>query len=93
MPKTSIDDEREYSDEKFSAQGTFRSEHSKVVCGYFEPEQFIPVHAPDSDVTVVVQRGTGIVRDGDEEHDVEPGDVVSVPAGVERGVRAEGERL
>lgn len=93
MPKTSVDAEREYDDDRFSARGTFASEHSKVVCGYFEPGQFIPVHAPDSDVTVVVQAGRGIVRDGEEEHAVEPGDVVSVPAGRERGVRADGERL
>jgi len=93
MPKTSVDAEREYLDERFSAQETFRGEDSKVVCGYFEPNQFIPVHAPDSDVTIVVQQGQGIVRDGEEDHVVEPGDVVSVPAGRERGVRADGERL
>jgi len=93
MPKTSVDAEREYDDETFSAQGIFRSDHSKAVCGYFEPGQFIPVHAPDSDVTVVVKQGRGVVRDGDAEHAVESGDVVSVPAGRERGVRAEGERL
>ena len=93
MPTTSVDAERAYRDDRFSARGVFASDHSKVVCGYFEPDQFIPVHAPDSDVTVVVQAGRGVVRDGDEEHAVEPGDVVSVPAGRDRGVRADGERL
>ena len=94
MPATDIDSERDYTDEQFSAQGVFRTERSKAVCAYFEPGQFIPVHAPDSDVTVVVQSGTGLVRDGDTDHEVEPGSVVSVPAGKDRGVRAtEGERL
>jgi quercetin dioxygenase-like cupin family protein len=93
MPATDVDNERAYEDDRFSARETFRSDRSKVVCGYFEPGQFIPVHAPESDVTIVVQRGRGIVRDGDTDHEVSPGSVVTVPAGVDRGVRADGERL
>lgn len=93
MPATSLDREREYDDERFSAQGVFRTEHSKTVCGYFAPGQFIPVHSPDSDVTIVVQSGSGIVRDGNEEHEISPGSVVSIPAGQDRGVRAGDERL
>jgi len=89
MTATSFDDERAYDDDRFAAVEVFRSDRSKAVCGYFEPGQFIPVHAPDSDVTVHVRSGTGVVRDGDEEHRVEPGDVVVVPAGVDRGVRAD----
>jgi quercetin dioxygenase-like cupin family protein len=89
MVATSLDDEREYDDDTFSAQTIHQSERQKVVLGYFEPGQFIPVHAPDSDVTVTVVSGTGVVRDGDDEHRVEPGDVVAVPAGTDRGVRAD----
>jgi len=89
MVATSLDDERTYTDDAFSAQTIHQSERQKVVLGYFEPGQFIPVHAPDSDVTVTVVSGTGVVRDGDAEHRVEPGDVVAVPAGTDRGVRAD----
>lgn len=88
MPATTTAAEREFDDERFTAREVFRSERSKAVCGYFQPGQFIPVHAPDSDVTIVVLSGAGIVRDGEAEHDVSPGSVVSVPAGQERGVRA-----
>ncbi|GAB3666282.1 cupin domain-containing protein [Halopiger thermotolerans] len=94
MSKTDFDSEREYDDEKFSARTVFETDRMKVVCGYFEPGQFIPVHAPGSDVAIHVRSGTGVVRDGDDEHAVEPGDVVTVPADVDRGVRAsEDERL
>jgi len=93
MPVTTLDAEREYDDPRFAAHEVHRTDRSKTVCGYFDPGQFIPVHAPDSDVTVVVQRGTGVVRDGDVEHEVGPGSVVTVPAGTDRGVRANGERL
>jgi len=61
----------------------------KAVCGYFEPGQFIPVHAPASDVAIHVQSGTGVVRDGDDEHGVEPGDVVVVESDTDRGVKAD----
>jgi len=93
MPATTVDDEREYGDDTFTTREVFRTDRSKVVCGYFEPGQFIPVHAPDSDVTVAVQSGTGVVRDGDRTHEVGPGSVVAVPAGQRRGVRADDGRL
>jgi len=86
---TSFDAERAYDDERFSAVEVFRSDRMKVVCGYFEPGQFIPVHAPGSDVAIHVREGTGVVRDGDEEHRVEPDDVVVVEADTDRGIEAD----
>ena len=65
----------------------------KVVLGFFEPRQFIPVHAPDSDVAITVRTGRGTVRDGETDREVSEGDVVVVPAGEDRGVRAADERL
>ncbi|MFC7209054.1 cupin domain-containing protein [Natronoarchaeum sp. GCM10025321] len=89
MPRIDFDAERSYDDEQFTANGVFQSDHKKVVCGYFEPEQFIPVHAPSSDLTVIVRSGRGVVRDGDTEHDVEEGDIVIVEADTERGIKAD----
>jgi quercetin dioxygenase-like cupin family protein len=89
MTATAFDAERQYDDDRFSAVEVFRSDRMKVVCGYFGPGQFIPVHAPSSDVAIHVRSGTGVVRDGDDEHRVEPGDVVVVEADTARGVRAD----
>jgi quercetin dioxygenase-like cupin family protein len=89
MTGTTFDAERNYDDEQFTAVEVFRSDRMKVVCGYFEPGQFIPVHRPGSDVAVCVQSGTGVVRDGDTEHSVGPGDVVVVEADTDRGVKAD----
>ncbi|NUB89587.1 cupin domain-containing protein [Haloterrigena sp. SYSU A558-1] len=91
MPATDFETERTYDEERFSTAPAFRSDRMKVVLGYFGPGQFIPVHAPGSDVAICVRSGRGIVREGDAEHDVEPGDVVVVPADVDRGVRAADE--
>jgi quercetin dioxygenase-like cupin family protein len=93
LPAIDFDAERAYDPERFTAQEVFRTERSKVVCGYFEPGQFIPVHAPGSDVVVSVREGTGTVREGDTDHRVGPGDVVVVEADTARGVRADDERL
>jgi quercetin dioxygenase-like cupin family protein len=86
---TDFDAERAYTEEQFSAVKVFRTERMKVVCGYFEPGQFIPVHAPASDVAIHVRSGTGLVRDGDDEHTVESGDVVVVKANTDRGIKAD----
>ncbi|MFC7139819.1 cupin domain-containing protein [Halosimplex aquaticum] len=89
MTATDFDAERAYDDGQFSAVEVFASDRMKAVCGYFEPGQFIPVHAPGSDVAIHVQSGTGLIRDGDDEHRVESGDVVVVEADVDRGVKAD----
>jgi len=89
MPVTDFDAERTYDDETFAAEKVFRTDDLQVVCGYFEPGQFIPVHAPSSALVVAVRSGTGLVREGETDHRVESGDVVTVEADVERGIRAD----
>jgi quercetin dioxygenase-like cupin family protein len=89
MPITDFDAERAYDDETFAARKVFPTDDLQVVCGYFEPGQFIPVHAPSSALVVAVQSGTGVVREGDTEHPVESGDVVTVAADVDRGIKAD----
>jgi quercetin dioxygenase-like cupin family protein len=91
MPRIDFDGERSYDDDQFNAVGAFRSDRAKVVCGFFRPGQFISVHAPSSDLTVVVRDGGGIVREDDTDHQVEAGDVVVVPADTDRGIRADEE--
>ena len=89
MTATAFDAERDYDDERFSAVEVFRSDRTKVVCGFFEPGQFIPVHAPSSDVAIHVRSGTGLVRDGETEHRVDPGSVIVVEADTDRGIKAD----
>lgn len=88
MPATDFDNERAFDDDRFSAMDVYSNERLKVVCGFFEPGQFIPVHAPGSDVVIHVRSGRGIVRDGADEHAVESGSVVVVPANTDRGIKA-----
>jgi quercetin dioxygenase-like cupin family protein len=89
MPAIDFDTERTYDSERFAAQEVFRTDRSNVVCGFFDPGQFIPVHAPGNDVVISVRDGTGVVREGDSNHRVGPGDVVVVEADTARGIRAD----
>ena len=57
MPRIDTDAAREYEDGSFAANGVFKTDDAKMVYACFEPGQFIPVHAPDSDVVVTVRRG------------------------------------
>jgi quercetin dioxygenase-like cupin family protein len=91
MTATDFDTERVYDDDRFSTVEVFRSDRMKVICGYFEPGQFIPVHPPSSDVAIHIRSGTGLVRDGDEEHSVESGDVIVVEADTDRGIKADSD--
>ncbi|MFB6281889.1 MAG: cupin domain-containing protein [Haloferacaceae archaeon] len=89
MTATDFAAERGYDDDAFRTRVLARTDRQQVVLGYFEPDQFIPVHAPDSDLAVTVHRGEGVVVEGGDEHPVDPGSVVAVEAGVERGIRAD----
>jgi quercetin dioxygenase-like cupin family protein len=91
MVATDFDTERAYDDERFSTSELFDNDRLKVICGYFEPGQFIPVHAPASDLVLTVQSGTGTVREGETDRSIEPGDVVVVEAETARGVVADGD--
>lgn len=88
MTVTTLEKERFYDDEQFSAVEIFQSDRMKVVCGFFGPGQFIPVHAPSSDLAIHVQSGSGIVRNGAEDYSVKPGDIVVIEADTERGIKA-----
>jgi len=89
VPVVDFDAERSFDEDRFEPQVLFETDRTRVVCGCFEPGQFVPVHAPGSDVVVDVRRGTGAVREGETTHHVGAGDVVVVEADTKRGVRAD----
>ncbi len=77
-----------FQDGRFSPVALGQTDRVKVVLTCFEPDQFIPVHSPGIDMTLVVLEGEGTVVAGDQEAEVGPGAIVIVPAGSARGVRA-----
>ncbi|MFA1611838.1 cupin domain-containing protein [Halobellus rubicundus] len=88
MPRIDFEATGGYREERFDAAEAFRGDSAKAVVARFEPGQYIPVHAPDSDVVVDVRAGRGTVREGETAHAVGPGDAVAIEAGTRRGIRA-----
>jgi quercetin dioxygenase-like cupin family protein/hemerythrin-like domain-containing protein len=71
----------------------FESDRMKVALAALEPGQQIDPHAPDVDVALAVMQGVGEIWVDDAPRTVRAGDVIVVPAGVTRGMRALDDRL
>jgi len=78
-----------FQPQRFNPVVLAESEHSKVIMVCFEPGQFIPVHSPGVDLTLVVLEGEGRIVAGEQEERVAPGAVAFIPAGEARGIQAE----
>ncbi len=75
--------------EKFVPVPVAENARARVLIVCFEPGQFIPVHRPGVDLTLVVLEGEGQLVAGEQEQRIGPGTVAFVPAGQARGVKAE----
>ncbi len=85
---TSFEKERDFDDRTFSPVPVYTGESYRVILGYLRAGQFIPVHSPKTDLVLLVHSGDGQVVAGDRAFDVRPGDLVIVPKGQKRGVKA-----
>jgi quercetin dioxygenase-like cupin family protein len=75
--------------ERFNPLVLAENERVKVILACFEPGQFIPVHRPGVDLTLVVLEGEGQIVAGEHETALGPGATAFVSAGEARGIRAE----
>jgi quercetin dioxygenase-like cupin family protein len=82
-----------FSPEGFGRRTLAETDHLRVVVAALEDGQEIPLHAPPLDLVMTIVEGTGQVMAGAGVHPVRAGDVIVVPAGETRGLRAFGGRL
>lgn len=85
---TSFDKEKTVDESAFSPVPIYTSKDYKVILAYFKEGQFIPVHSPGVDLILLVHSGRGEMIAGDQKINVMPGDLVIVPRGNKRGIRA-----
>jgi len=83
----------QYSTKEFGRRVLAETDRFRVVIAALEDGQEIPLHAPPLDIVMTIVEGIGQVMTGDQVHAVRAGDVVIVPAGQTRGLRAIGGRL
>ncbi|MDH2902138.1 MAG: DUF2249 domain-containing protein [archaeon] len=85
---TSFEKERVLDENAFSPVPIYTSVNYRVILAYFKAGQFIPVHRPNIDLVLLVHAGEGEVVAGERKVDVKAGDLVIVPKGEKRGIRA-----
>ncbi len=74
--------------DKFNPVVVAENERVKVILACFEPGQFIPVHRPGVDLTLIVMEGKGTIFAGEQEQELGPGTIAFVSAGEVRGIKA-----
>jgi quercetin dioxygenase-like cupin family protein len=78
-----------FKPERFNPVLLAESQRVKVILVCLEPGQFIPVHRPGVDMALVVLEGEGTLVAGEREEAARPGMVAFVPAGENRGLKAQ----
>ena len=79
---------KSFGDKRFAPNVVYQSAGIKVVLAYFKTGQFIPVHTPSVDLVLFILEGEAEVVAGDERLTARKEDLIIVPKGLKRGVRA-----
>ena len=75
-------------DAKFVPKAVYQSLGMKVVLAYFKEGQFIPVHAPEIELVLCILEGKAEVIAGEERMAAGKNDIIIIPKGEKRGVKA-----
>lgn len=86
--KVNPQDLKSFDEKKFNPKAIYQSDQIRVILAYFKKGQFIPVHTPNIDVILCILEGEAEVVAGEERIKTRVNDVVIVPKGVKRGVKA-----
>jgi|SRR3989338_642459 len=81
-------DLRSFDENRFNPKVVYESDEIKVILAYFKQGQFIPVHTPGIDVVLCILEGKAEVVAGKERINAGVNDLIIVPKGEKRGVRA-----
>jgi quercetin dioxygenase-like cupin family protein len=79
---------KSFDEKKFNPKVVYQTEQIRVIFVYLKKGQFIPVHSPGVDVILCILEGDAEVVAGEERIRTKVNDLVVVPKGVKRGVRA-----
>jgi len=75
-------------DAKFVPKAVYESQGMKVVLAYFKEGQFIPVHSPEVELVLCILEGKAEVAAGEERVAAAKNDIIIIPKGEKRGVKA-----
>ncbi|NKZ07092.1 cupin domain-containing protein [Actinomadura latina] len=80
----------EFSAESYRPKVLSATDLTRVMIVGMEDGQQIPLHTPGVELALAIMEGVGEVWIDDAPHPVAAGDIVVIPAGTTRGVRAKG---
>jgi quercetin dioxygenase-like cupin family protein len=86
--KANIKELKSFDEKKFNPKVLYQTDNLKVIAAYFKPGQFIPVHTPGVDVVICVLEGEAEIVAGNEKFVAKKNDLIVVPKGTKRGIRA-----
>ena len=86
--KANAKDLKSFGEKNFSPNVVYQSPDIKVVLAYFKKDQFIPVHAPGVDLVLYILEGEAEVVAGEERLSAVRDDLIVIPKGAKRGVKA-----
>ena len=79
---------KSFGETNFAPNVVYQSTDIKVVLAYFKAGQFIPVHTPAVDLILVILEGEAEVVAGDERLTARQNDLIVIPKGAKRGIKA-----
>jgi quercetin dioxygenase-like cupin family protein len=79
---------KSFGEQNFAPNVVYQSSELKVVLAYFKKDQFIPVHTPTVDLVLYILEGEAEVVAGDERLKTAKDDLIIIPKGAKRGVKA-----
>ncbi len=86
--KANMKELKSFDERKFNPKVLYQTDNIKVIAAYFKPGQFIPVHTPGVDVVICVLEGDAEIVAGEEKFVAKKNDLIVVPKGIKRGVKA-----
>ena len=86
--KANMKELKSFDERKFNPKVLYQGDNIKVIAAYFKPGQFIPVHTPGVDVVICVLEGEAEIVAGEEKFVAKKNDLIVVPKGRKRGVKA-----
>ena len=79
---------KSFGEKNFAPNVVYQSSEIKVVLAYFKKGQFIPVHTPGVDLVLYILEGEAAVVAGDQRLTAAKDDLIIIPRGAKRGVKA-----
>jgi quercetin dioxygenase-like cupin family protein len=86
--KANTEELKSFNEGKFNPIAVYQTDDIKVIAAYFRKGQFIPVHTPEVEVVIYVIEGEAEIVAGDKKFVAKKNDLVVVPKGIRRGVKA-----